>query len=260
MDQALISVHPDAKIADDVIIEPFVKIYDNVEIGEGSWIGSNVTIMQGARIGKNCKIFPGAVISAIPQDLKFKGEDTIAEIGNNTTIRECVTMNRGTIAKGKTSVGNDCLLMAYVHVAHDCCIGNNVIINNSVGLAGEIVIDDWVIMGGMCGVHQFVHIGEHSFVGGGSLVGKDVPPYVLSGRNPLSYAGINVVGLKRRGFSEEKIKDIHDIYRIIYQKGLNITQALQMIDSEIKDGPVKSLISDFVRNSDRGIIKGLSGK
>jgi len=260
MNQSLISVHPDAKIAENVSIDPFVTIHDNVEIGEGTWIGSNVTIMYGARIGKNCKIFPGAVISAIPQDLKFKGEDTVVEIGNNTTVRECVTINRGTIARGKTSVGDNCLIMAYAHIAHDCVIGNHVIINNSVGLAGEIEVEDWVIIGGMCGVHQFVKIGAHAFVGAGSLVGKDVPPFVLAGKYPLSYAGINSVGLKRRGFSDENINSLHEIYRIIYQKGLNTSQALEKIENEIEESPARNQVIDFIRNSKRGIIKGLTDK
>ncbi|MFC2117469.1 acyl-ACP--UDP-N-acetylglucosamine O-acyltransferase [Bacteroidota bacterium] len=258
MDKSLSSIHPYAKVAEDVVIDPFVCIHENVEIAEGCWIGSNVTIMDGARIGKNCKIFPGAVISAIPQDLKFKGEETTVEIGDNTTIRECVTVNKGTIAKGKTIIGNNCLLMAYVHVAHDCIIGNNVIINNSVGLAGEIIVDDYAIIGGMSGAHQFVRIGAHVMVGGGSLIGKDIPPYVLAGRNPLSFGGINVIGLRRRGFTDDKIQEIQDIYRIIYQQNLNISNACDLVEKEVKASPERDEIINFIRNSKRGIIKGFS--
>ena len=258
MSKSLSSIHPYAKIAEDVLIDPFVCIHENVEIGEGTWIGSNVTIMNGARIGKNCKIFPGAVVSAVPQDLKFKGEDTIVEIGDNTTVRECVTINRGTLAKGKTKIGSNCLLMAYVHIAHDCIIGNNVIINNSVGLAGEIIVDDFAIIGGMSGAHQFVHVGAHVMIGGGSMIGKDVPPYVLAGRNPLSFGGINVIGLRRRGFDEEKIEDLHNIYRIIYQKGLNISNACESVEKEINVSPERDEILSFIKNSKRGIIKGFS--
>jgi len=222
MTQTLAYVHPGAKIADQVTIEPFVTIYGDVEIGEGTWIGSNVTIMDGARIGKNCRIFPGAVISAIPQDLKFAGEKTTVEIGDNTTIRECVTINRGTKDRWKTSVGNNCLIMAYCHVGHDCQIGNNCIFSNNTTLAGHVSIDDYVVLAGMVAVHQFCHIGAHAFVTGGSLVRKDVPPYVKAAREPLSYVGINSVGLRRRGYSSDQINEIQDIYRTIctiYDRG-----------------------------------------
>jgi len=251
-------VHPKAKIAKDIIIDPFVCINENVEIGAGTWIGSNVTIMSGARIGNNCRIFPGAVISAIPQDLKFKGEESTVEIGENTTIRECVTINRGTIAKGKTVIGNNCLIMAYVHVAHDCYIGNKVILNNSVGMAGEVSVDDWAIIGGMSGIHQFVHIGKHVMIGGGSLVGKDVPPFITAGRNPLSFAGLNSIGLKRRGFSDEKIVELQNIYRIIYQSGLNNSDAAMRIEKDIATSPERDEVINFIKNSSRGIIKGIS--
>ena len=222
MKQPLAYVHPDAKIAQNVVIEPFVTIDKNVVIGEGTIIGSNVTILEGARIGKNCRIFPGAVIGAIPQDLKFRGEETTAEIGDNTTIRECVTINRGTAAKGKTVVGNNCLIMAYCHVAHDTVVGNNVIMSNSVQLAGEVVIDDFAIIGGGALVHQFCHIGSHVMIQGGALINKDIPPYVKAARNPISYAGINSIGLRRRNFSNEAIRDIQEIYRYLYLSG-NLT-------------------------------------
>ncbi|MBZ4675844.1 MAG: acyl-[acyl-carrier-protein]--UDP-N-acetylglucosamine O-acyltransferase [Anaerophaga sp.] len=256
MKQPLAYIHPEAKIAPNVAIEPFVTIDKNVEIGEGTRIGSNVTILEGARIGKNCNIFPGAVISAIPQDMKFEGEDSLAIIGDNTTIREFVTVNRGTKSKGKTVVGSNCLLMAYVHVAHDCVIGNHVILVNSVQVAGEVKIDDWAIVGGLSAIHQFVHIGSHVMISGGSLIGKDVPPYVKAGREPLSYAGVNSIGLRRRNFSNEQIRDIQDIYRFMFQKGLNYSQAIERIEAELPASNERDEIILFVKNSQRGIIKG----
>jgi UDP-N-acetylglucosamine acyltransferase len=261
MNQPLAYVHPEAKIARNVVIEPFVTIAKNVEIGEGTWIGPNVTIMEGARIGKNCKIFPGAVISAIPQDLKFKGEDTIVEIGDNTTIRECVTINRGTSAKGKTKVGNNCMLMAYSHVAHDCIIGNNVIIVNSGLLGGEVIVDDFAILGGGSAIHQFVHIGAHVMLQGGALVGKDIPPYVKAARFPISFAGINSIGLRRRQFTNDKISEIQEIYRMLYLRGMNVSQAIEFIEAEMPASPERDEILLFIKNSRRGIIKGYnSGK
>jgi UDP-N-acetylglucosamine acyltransferase len=256
MKQPLAYVHPEAKIADNVVIEPFVTIDKDVIIGEGTRIGSSVTIMAGVRIGKNCRIFPGAVIGAEPQDLKFKGEYSTVEIGDNTTIREFVTVNRGTSAKGKTIVGSNCLLMAYVHVAHDCIVGNNVILVNSTQLAGEVIIDDFVILGGMSAVHQFVHVGSHVMLSGGSLVRKDVPPFIKAGREPLSYVGINSIGLRRRNFSNEKIREIQEIYRYIYQKGLNISQAAEVIEAEMPASTERDEILLFIKDSKRGIIRG----
>ncbi|NLN94911.1 MAG: acyl-ACP--UDP-N-acetylglucosamine O-acyltransferase [Bacteroidales bacterium] len=258
MNQPLAYVHPEAKIAENVVIEPFVNIQKNVEIGEGTWIGSNVTIMEGARIGKNCRIFPGAVISAIPQDLKFDGEDTIVKIGNNVTIREFVTVNRATKANWETVVGDNTLLMAYVHIAHDCIIGKNCILANVVNLAGHIVIDDWAILGGLTAVHQFVHIGSHVMIAGGSLVRKDVPPFTKAAREPLSYAGINSIGLRRRGFSNEKINEIQNIYRQIYLENNNVTQALRLIETNFPVTPERDEILNFITGSQRGIMKGLS--
>ncbi len=258
MNQPLAYVNPQAKVAKNVVIEPFVTIDKNVEIGEGTWIGPNVTIMEGAKIGKNCKIYPGAVISAPPQDLKYNGEETSVIIGNNTTIREFVTINRGTKANMETVVGNNCLLMAYVHVAHDCIIGNNCILANAATLAGHIVIDDWAIIGGLSAVHQFVNIGAHTMISGGSLVRKDVPPYTKSAREPLSYVGINSIGLRRRGFSPEKIKEIQDIYRIIYLKGYNVSQALDVIEAEMPATSERDEILSFISRSSRGIMKGYS--
>ncbi len=256
MKQPLAYVHPEAKIADNVVIEPFVSIDKDVIIGEGTRIGSSVTIMPGVRIGKNCNIFPGAVIGAVPQDLKFRGEYTTVEIGDNTTIREFVTINRGTSAKGKTVVGSNCLLMAYVHVAHDCVVGNNIILVNNVQLAGEVIVDDWAILGGMTAVHQFVRIGTHVMVSGGSLVRKDIPPFIKAGREPLSYVGINSIGLRRRNFNNEKIREVQEIYRYIYQKGLNISQAVEIIEAEMPASPERDEVLLFIKDSKRGIIRG----
>jgi len=249
-------VHPNARIHESVEIESFTTISGDVEIGEGTRVGPNVTIMDGARIGKNCQIFPGAVISAIPQDLKYKGETTYARIGDNSLIRECVTINKGTAVKGETVVGNNCLLMAYSHVAHDCHLGNNVILVNSVGLAGEIYVGDFAYLGGMVGVHQFVHIGAYAFIQGGSMVGMDVPPFVMAGRNPVKFAGINTVGLRRRGFTKEAIHAIQETYRFVYNSGLNNSQALEKIANEIEDSVARKMIIEFISQSSRGIIKG----
>jgi UDP-N-acetylglucosamine acyltransferase len=251
-------IHPDAKIGNNVTIEPFSTIYDNVVIGDNTWIGPNVTIFQGARIGKNCRIFPGAVISAIPQDLKFKGEDTTTEIGDNTTIRECVTLNRGTLDRMKTVIGSNCLLMAYVHVAHDCCLGNNVIIANSVNLAGHVTIEDWVILEGLAAVQQFVSIGAHAFITGGALVRKNVPPFTKAAREPLQYVGINSVGMRRRGFTNETILEVEDIYRTLYVKGYNVTNAISVIEQEAPASKEKDQILNFIRESKDGIMRGIS--
>ena len=256
MNQPLAYIHPGAKIAKNVVVEPFTTIHNNVTIGSGTWIGSNVTIMEGARIGKNCNIFPGAVISAIPQDLKYDGEDTLTIIGDNTTIRECATINKGTSDRLKTVIGDNCLIMAYCHVAHDCFIGNNCIFSNNSTLAGHVTIGDNVILAGLVAVHQFVSIGQHAFVTGGSLVRKDVPPFVKAAREPLSYVGINSVGLRRRGFTSEKIREIQGIYRILYQKNYNNSQAAQIIEAEMEASPERDEILQFIRDSQRGIMKG----
>lgn len=256
MIQPLAYIHPQAKIADNVVIEPFVTIHKDVVIGEGTWIGPNVTIMDGARIGRNCRIFPGAVISGIPQDLKFAGEETTVEIGDNTTIRECVTINRGTKDRWKTVVGNNCLIQAYCHIAHDCVVGDNCIFSNNTTLAGHITIGDYVVLAGLVAIHQFVKVGSHAFVTGGSLVRKDVPPYVKAAREPLSYVGINSVGLRRRGFTSEQINEIQDIYRTIFVKNHNMTTALDIIEAERQPTEIRDEILDFIRNSNRGIMKG----
>ena len=256
MNQPLAYVHPQAKIARNVVIEPFTTIHANVQIGSGTWIGSNVTIMEGARIGKNCRIFPGAVISAIPQDLKFEGEDSLTVIGDNTTIRECVTINRGTSASGETRLGKNVLIMATAHIAHDCVIGDNAIVVNGVALAGHVTIGDFAIIGGLAAIHQFIHIGDHAMVSGGSLVRKDVPPYVKSAREPLSYVGINSVGLRRRGFTTEKIREIQNIYRILFQRNYNNSQAIEIIEAEMEATSERDEIIQFIKDSHRGIMKG----
>jgi UDP-N-acetylglucosamine acyltransferase len=256
MNQPLAYVHPGAKIAKNVVIEPFTTIHSNVIIGEGTWIGSNVTIMEGARIGKNCNIFPGAVISAIPQDLKFQDEDTTVEIGNNVTIREYVTVNRGTVDRGRTVIGDNCLIMAYCHIAHDCIVGKNCIFSNNSTLAGHCTVGDYVILAGMTAVHQFCMIGNHAFVTGGSLVRKDVPPFVKGAREPLSYVGINSIGLRRRGFKPEKIREIQNIYRLLYQRNYNTTQAMGILEAEMEATPERDEILQFIKNSKRGIMKG----
>lgn len=249
-------IHPNARIGKDVTIEPFAYIAGDVEIGDGTWVGPNATIMDGARIGKNCKIFPGAVISAIPQDLKFQGEVTTAEVGDNTTIRECVTINRGTSDREKTVVGNNCLLMAYVHVAHDAFIGNNVILANTANIAGHVTIEDYVILEGVVAVQQFVRIGAHSFIAGGSLVRKNVPPFVKAAREPLSYAGINAIGLRRRGYDPAVISQIEDIYRHIFVHGTNVSKSIEEIKASIADSDAKTQILTFIESSEKGIIRG----
>ena len=252
----LANVHPEAKIGNNVTIEPFATVQQDAVIGDDCWIGPNAVIMNGARLGKNCKVFPGAVISGIPQDLKFKGENTTTEIGDNTTIRECVTINRGTIDKYKTVVGANCLIMAYAHIGHDCIIGNNCILGNTVQLAGHVVIDDFAIFGGACAVQQFSKIGAHAYIGGGSLVRKDIPPFTKAAREPISYAGINTVGLRRRGFDQDKINEIQEIYRYIFLKGMNISKAIEKVEQEISQSTERDYILDFIKTSERGIMKG----
>lgn len=248
-------IHPDARIGNNVTVEPFAYIAGNVVIGDGTWIGPNATVMDGARIGKNCRIFPTSVISGIPQDLKFKGEETTAEIGDSTTVREGVTVNRGTAAVGKTVVGNNCLLMACAHVGHDCHIGDNCIIGNTTGLAGEVKVEDWAILSGGTLVHQFTRIGAHVIVGGGSKIRIDVPPFIKADREPLSYMGLNTVGLTRRGFEKERIDEIHNIYRAIYQNNMNLSQALEYVEQEFRQTPDRDYIINFIRKSERGVIR-----
>ncbi len=250
------NIHPEAKLGKNVVVEPFATIYEDVEIGDGCWIGPTAIIMPGARIGKNCKIFPGAVISAEPQDMKFEGEYTTTEIGDHTTIREFVTINKGTKAKGKTVVGSGCLMMSYVHVAHDCIVKDRVIIGSYAGLAGEVEVDNWAIVSPGSLVHQFVRIGSHVMIQGGSKVSKDVPPFVLAGREPISFTGINSIGLRRRDFQNEMIYAIQEVYRIIYQKGLNISDALDFVEVNLPASNERDEIILFIRQSKRGIIRG----
>jgi UDP-N-acetylglucosamine acyltransferase len=250
------SVHPEAIIGKNVTISPFVTIDKNVIIGDGTCIYPHAVIFEGARIGKNCRIFPGAVISGIPQDLKFVGEETTCEIGDNTTVRECATISRGTASKYKTIVGSDCLLMAYSHTAHDCILKDHVILGNATQLAGEVEVDDYAILSGGTLVHQFSRIGKHAMIQGGSRVSKDIPPYIIAGREPLTYSGINIVGLRRRGFTMEQIAGLQEIYRILYQSGLNNSVAVKHIEACIPDGIEKQEVINFIINSQRGIIRG----
>ncbi|MEO5673557.1 MAG: acyl-ACP--UDP-N-acetylglucosamine O-acyltransferase [Chitinophagales bacterium] len=252
----LTNIHPKAKIGTNVDISAFVTIYEDTEIGDGCWIGPNVTIMNGARIGNGVKIYPGAVISGDPQDLKYRGEPTQAVIGDNTIIRECVTVNKGTVWSGKSVVGENCLLMAYAHIAHDCVIGSNCVIANQAALAGHIIVEDFAVLGGVTAVHQFVKIGQHAFISGGSLVRKDVPPFVKAAKDPLSFIGVNSIGLRRRGFNEDRINRIEDIYRIIFVKNHNVTKAVSLVESDIEPSPERDIILGFIRGSERGIMKG----
>lgn len=250
-----INIHPEAQIGKNVQIGNFSTIEKDVEIGENTWIGPNVSILNGTRIGPNCKIFSGAILGSVPQDLKFEGEDSILEIGSNVVIREYCTINRGTKANYATVIGDHTLLMAYVHVAHDCIIGKNCILANNTTLAGHIEIGKYAVIGGMAAVHQFVKIGDHAMVGGGSLVRKDIPPYVKAAREPLSYVGINSIGLRRRGFSNKQINHIQDIYRILFVKGHNTRKALEIIDATIKASPEREKIINFINDADRGVMK-----
>jgi len=253
----LASVSTEASIGENVIVEPFSTIYEDVVIGARTKIHPNVSIYPGTRIGEDCEIFPGAVIGVIPQDLKFEGEYTTVEIGNNTIIRECVTIHRGTKDKWKTSIGNNCLLMTYVHVAHDCQIGNNVILASYVGLSGHVVIDDFAILEGTVVAQQFVHIGSHTFIGGASLVRKDIPPFIKAAREPLTFIGVNAVGLRRRGYTDEQVKEIEDIYRMLYIQNNNISKGIEAIKENMADTAIRKLILDFVEGSDKGIIRGM---
>jgi UDP-N-acetylglucosamine acyltransferase len=249
-------VHPEAQLGNNVKVDAFAVIEKDVSIGDNTWIASHSMVHDGARIGNNVKIYPGAVVSAIPQDLKFRSEETVTIIGDNTTLREYVTISRGTADKFKTEIGKNCLIMAYVHVAHDCIIGNNVIISNAVQLAGHVRVDDFAVIGGTSAVHQFVRVGAHTMISGGSLVRKDVPPFTKAGREPLSYAGINSVGLNRRGFDSDTINVIQEIYRVIYMSGLNHTQACKIVEDRFSNSAERNLILDFIRSSERGIMKG----
>lgn len=252
----LYDLHPNAKIGKNVTISNFTTICDDVEIGDGTWIGPNVTIFPGARIGKNCKIFPGAVIAAVPQDLKFAGEYTTVEIGDNNVIRECCTINRGTAASGKTVIGSGNLLMAYVHVAHDCVLGDNCVLANNATLAGHIILGDYVILGGKTACLQFIHIGSHVITQGGALVDKDIPPFVRAARYPIQYCGVNSLGLQRRGFSKESINNITDIYRYVFQKGLNVSDAVEQVKEIYGHTDEGKQVLAFIGNAQTGLLSG----
>lgn len=248
-------IHPDAKLGQNVTVEPFAYIAGDVIIGDGSWIGPHATILDGTRMGRNCKIHSGAVIAGTPQDLKFKGEYSTVEMGDNNTVREAATINRGTAAKGKTVIGSNNLIMSCAHIAHDCVIGSNCVIVNAVLLAGEVEIGDWAIIGGGAAVHQFCRIGQHAMISGGSLVGKDVPPYVKAARYPITFVGANFIGLRRRGFSAEQIKQIQDIFRVIFQDGHNYGKACDLVMAQFPQSPERDEIIEFIRESKRGILK-----
>lgn len=257
MSQVTAYIHPDAKIGKGTTISPFASIFGDVIIGDNCWIGPSAVIMDGSRIGNNVKIYPGAIISGDPQDLKYKGEKTTTEIGDGTTIREFATINKGTSDKMTTRIGKNCLIMAYVHIAHDCIIGDHVILANNVGLSGHINIHDYAIIEGMTGIQQFVTVGAHTFIAGTSKIRKNVPPYIRVAREPLQYIGVNTVGLTRRGYTKEQINIIEDIYRIIFVRGLNMSNALEMVEAEIENGPLKTEILEFIRQSKDGIVKGI---
>ena len=252
----LAQIHPDAKIGDGVEIGPFTTIYGDVVIGEGTWIGPNVTIMDGARIGKNCRIFPGAVISAIPQDLKFAGEKTTVEIGDNTTIRECCTLNRGTKDRMTTKVGSNCLLMAYVHLAHDAFVGDNCVIANSANIAGHVTIGNWVVVEGVVAVQQFIEIGDHAFIAGGSLVRKNVPPFIKVAREPLSFIGVNSIGLRRRGYSDEQVSRLEDIYRALFVHNNSLAAGVKQIVETLPESEEKQIVLEFIERSEKGVVRG----
>ena len=252
----LTQIHPDAKIGEGVEIGPFTTIYGDVVIGEGTWIGPNVTIMDGARIGKNCRIFPGAVISAIPQDLKFAGEKTTVEIGDNTTIRGCCTLNRGTKDRMTTKVGSNCLLMAYVHLAHDAFVGDNCVIANSANIAGHVTIGNWVVVEGVVAVQQFIEIGDHAFIAGGSLVRKNVPPFIKVAREPLSFIGVNSIGLRRRGYTDEQVSRLEDIYRALFVHNNSLAAGVKQIVETLPESEEKQIVLAFIQRSEKGVVRG----
>jgi len=249
-------VGPKAKLGENVSVGPFAVVEDDAVIGDGTWIGPNAVIWSAARIGNNCKIFPAASVGGVPQDLKYKGEPTTLEVGDNTVVRECATLNRGTVESGKTIVGSDCLFMAYSHVAHDCRVGNHVIMANCCALGGHVKLGDWVIIGGLTPVHQFVHVGDHVMIGGGFRVPKDIPPYILAGQDPLMFEGLNAVGLKRRGFSQKTVELLEKAYDILYRSNLNVSQAVKKMKEEVELIPEVQKILEFIAQSERGIIPG----
>lgn len=254
----LASIHPNAQIGNNVTIEPFAVIHEHVTIGDDTLVMSGAVILPHTHIGKSCKIFPGAVLGGIPQDLKFVGEETTVEIGDHTTIRECVTINRGTKDRFKTSVGSHCMLMAYAHVAHDCEVGDHVILANGVQLAGHVVVGDYAIIGGLCGVQQFTRIGKHAYIGGQSAIRKDVPPFVKAAREPISYMGINIVGLHRRNFPQHEIEAISQIYHLLFVGNHSTTSGINLVKEKMPESPIKQEILDFIQTSKIGVIKRFS--
>ncbi|MEJ7829180.1 MAG: acyl-ACP--UDP-N-acetylglucosamine O-acyltransferase [Segetibacter sp.] len=248
-------VHPNANIGNNVTVDPFAVINEEVTVGDGTHIMSHAVIMNGSNIGKSCAIYPGAVIGAIPQDLKFVGEKTTVEIGDYTTIRECVTVNRGTKEKWKTVVGSHCLIMAYAHIAHDCVLGDYVILANAVQLAGHVEVGNYAILGGLSGAQQFSRIGAYTYIAGNSAIRKDIPPYVKSARQPLCYMGVNSVGLTRSNFNKEKIKEISDIYHTLFIEKNSTSAALEKIEKTFPASAERDGILQFVRSSKSGIIK-----
>lgn len=246
-----------AQLGKDVVVHPFAHIHEDVILGDGCVIHSGANLYPGTRMGKNCEVFPGAVIGVVPQDLKFNGEYTTVEIGDNTKVRECVTIHRGTSDRMKTKIGSNCLLMTYVHIAHDCFIGDNVILASYVGLSGHVTIDDFAIIEGKAAAQQFVHIGAHTFIGGASLIRKDVPPYIKAAREPMTFAGVNSVGLRRRGKTDQEIREIEDIYRIIYVQNNNISKGITAVQESMPASPLIDEIIGFIQNSDKGVIRGL---
>lgn len=253
----LANVHPKARIGKNVTIEAFATIYEDVEIGDDCYIHPNAIIYPDTIIGAGSKIFPGAVIGIVSQDMKYKGEKSNTVIGKNTTIREYATIHKGTADRMTTKVGDNCLIMCYAHLGHDCLIGNNVIIANNGTLAGHITVEDFVVIEGVVSAQQFVSIGAHSFVAGASLVRKSIPPYIRVAREPLQYIGVNTIGLSRRGFDKEVIKQIEDIYRIIFVRGHNLSNALEIVQKEVPDSAAKQQILDFIRKQEDGIVKGI---
>lgn len=253
----LANVSKDANIGEGVRIDSFTTIYENVTIGDGTRIHPNVTIYPGTTIGKNCEIFPGAVIGVIPQDLKFEGEDTTVEIGDNTVIRECVTIHKGTKDRWTTKIGKNCLLMTYVHIAHDCIVGDNVILASYVGLAGHNTVEDFAILEGKVGTQQFIRIGAHSFVAGGTLVRKNVPPFVKAAREPIGFAGVNSIGLRRRGYDDEFVKEVEAIYRLLYVMNNTVSKGVEAIKESLPESDLTNQILGFIEDSDKGIIRGM---
>jgi UDP-N-acetylglucosamine acyltransferase len=249
-------VSPKASLGENVHVGPFAIIEDDVSIGDGTWIGAHAVVHNGARLGRECKIHQAAAVGGPPQDLKYKGEPTVLEVGDRAVVREFVTLNRGTVETGKTVIGNDCLFMAYAHVGHDCVVGENAILANCVALGGHVTLGKWVIIGGLTPVHQFCHVGDHVMIGGGFRVTKDVPPYILAGDAPLMFERLNTIGLRRRGFSAHSIELLEKTYRLLYRSNLNVTQAVARIKEEVEQTPEVQNVLKFIAGSERGIIPG----